>query len=520
MGPGGLKLVRLKGEQIYERIERIVQQSQKERIVNDGEDAIDSQMLDMTHRDLASSMGADSSIANSSKHVDPEQPQDTSPSPRAVTRASPSPPASSVRDFHVPSSWSPFAESSTGKPPATTSAPAPKGKAFAKAKAKKGAALGSGTLDANKKKAGRRAQDVTVTVRATLSEFMKCSPESPQIYGKYLGGDEWKTVGRNWYNWQMGLDQMVQQESEKHIIDELELLKKSSSACRQFLLKWHSLGSTAPGTVSYFQQMEAFCELEPKVPNPFPLHLRQLMHAQGAATAWPAASFWSMLTDSTLKDIANNREAQLQEELIVSKVNTLTQDSSEDITDVEMYVTEIVTAFFALNAKPDGPSSSTMAGIGSKSVVTQMMNLGFVMCIDGSVVPHTKASLEQMKEVLDEPSKWPVVAALELYPNGREILRRASKAMEGLDQANKKGVESRANIDQFALLLGSLERVTSEGEKGWHAVAENISELDQKFFIGNPVGDEQVNAMRDAKARMHDGTAKLFANVLRELLSF
>ena len=93
-----------------------------------------------------------------------------------------------------------------------------------------------------------------------------------------------------------------------------------------------------------------------------------------------------------------------------------------------------------------------------------------------------------MKEVLDEPSKWPVVAALELYPNGREILRRASKAMEGLDQANKQGVESRANIDQFALLVGSLERVTSEGEKGCHAVAENISDLDQKFFMGNPKG--------------------------------
>ena len=309
----------------------------------------------------------------------------------------------------------------------------------------------TGKAKAASRAPGRARRDAVVLLRAALSEFYRTN--NVQCHVKYLGS-EWKNVNRNWSNYLTDLEEMIKTESDPMVLTEYETLKKTVTACKQFLNKWSSSGPNSMATVRMYEHQVNFCAMEPAVQNPFPIYVKKMMHSQSVQEAWPANYFWSKMADVEIRQLELTDESMhsLQIDLVVGKIHNITEQADEELDVVKQHLRELYTGF----SIPWHASRITGADMKRQlDHIGKLVDRGQVVVTDR--VPTStdeppifrlefkELVITDLEAAIDACDKEPILLALKTYPHGRSIIEHAKAA---------KTVLASCPLEAF-LLLGS-----------------------------------------------------------------
>ena len=168
-GPDGVKLVRVQAEETWKRTEKILYQAVKKRTIDDGEDALTSQLMDQRLQTLGTQLGMSESPPASS-----QTPAKINHQPFSSPRKKESPPQ--VMPHHAPPAGKPAEQ------PAEH--PQPKASGGVGRKRPTKASGGAGAKASASGKRGRPKRDASSLLRAALRELSVADSSSKFFHGR------------------------------------------------------------------------------------------------------------------------------------------------------------------------------------------------------------------------------------------------------------------------------------------------------------------------------------------------
>ena len=200
-------------------------------------------------------------------------------------------------------------------------------------------ATDSAKESAAKRGKGRPTKDRFAQLRTGMKELRDAGAASR----KFFGG-EWKNVSRNWAKYILAIDQQIEEEQDESMLPELEGMAKKSRVALTVLNAILKFGLATEEACKVYVEQVAYCQLPPRVENPFPDYLREVMLSTKASTAWPASAFLSATADGELAEFGEGSTVEdMQMDLFAEKLMTFAGEA--DVPAVGKKLAQLCTSF-------------------------------------------------------------------------------------------------------------------------------------------------------------------------------
>jgi hypothetical protein len=262
----------------------------------------------------------------------------------------------------------------------------------------------SGAAKAKAKGRGRPKRDPATLLRSGLRELAEAGP------GSKFFTDDWKNVHRNWSNYLVDMQNMIELEDDESALADLQLLDKQVQVARAVCHKFSTSGMSCSESLECYQSRMIFLNAEPAAPSPFPLYVSKMMFSQTVEDAWPASKFWNMLNDRDVETFVESRDkiSEFQMTSIVSKLMLMCQKFKSD--ELVRKLEELCSEFVA--HATDGRVSCTR-------IASEIKALSVIVLHDS--VHRKEVNLNALSSTLDDLLKTKVWEALCAFPEGRAI---------------------------------------------------------------------------------------------------
>lgn len=259
---------------------------------------------------------------------------------------------------------------------------------------------------------------------------------------------EWKNVARNWANYLVDLEKMVEEEEDLSVLAELQVLEKQVNAAKTVLQKISMLGLTHPDSLACYRSQVTYLSMEPAAPSPFPPFLARMMHQHLVEDTWPAEAFWSRLSDAALAEFLDEAEVPgFQMTVLSSKVMMLCEQKLESVGPA---LNELCTGFLG----KCGAAHSPIKAIEVKENIQALEVIVRHGLDDGK-----QKDLATLSSTLERLIGFKVWDALQAYPHGRSIIERAKGSRSLLQSQHDRNAVLMSLLQEPVLSAEQIERL-------------------------------------------------------------
>ena len=446
-GPNNEKLVKLKGERIWTKTKRIVQQAKRTRSEDDNSDGMRAMFKGQTWDAMCANIHGESSSSIVPKAGDTTwsceevfNEDDTGSAhgqakiaALALTveeKPSPPPPKAGRLPTPSPSKSPPPSKGMPLRSESSTSMTKPK-KTIGKKPPNEIAATGG-----DKKKPGRARADPAEMLKGMLTNFQQCEDASNV---KYFG-QEWKNVKRNLENYLKGIASLIEEVQDDETLGNYQRLEKQGKAVRKVLDKVHRSGMRE--SIDIFEQTLAWLQLDPDTENPFPRFFRHTMYDQSVENACTESAFWSRLHKDVMIQCAI-KPADLTEkqvDLIGDRIELIMQPPAE-FAEAKCRMAELCKAYDASGVAGSGSDAKSL-----DEVVELMSLIAFAPEWPPFASPEDRIEMFEAAAPKCEKGTCKIGQRLLSYANGRILL----------DEAKKKFLKLKSDSSGMQLLGDSI----------------------------------------------------------------